>query len=251
MALASYPENDTHMVSKSYFTTCDEDGLMDFEIEIELPMPPGLTFADTASYENAELGSLGGAFADGNMAEAAKSYIGPQFKEQSIRALRDMGARIGGNRARAKMGVTPNPNTRALFKQVNLRTFQFTYKMIPESDEEANQIYKITNYFRQELYPQSTVTQPVDFETGYFFPKRWQIMFFLRNTSGGWFSTRGSDTPQLQPAYLTSFQTSYNTGGNTMFVSPGGYGRFSEVDVSMTFMESKTLFKKDIRENYY
>ena len=242
---------DTNMVSKAYFVTCDEDGFPDYETEIILPMPPGVSFIDNATYENAELGALGGAVANGDLLESAKSYIGSNFKEQATKAVKDMAARVGGNRARAALGRTPNPNTRALFKQVSPRVFTFGYKLVPESNREADEIYNITNYFRQELYPESTSTQPVDFETGYFFPKRWQVIFQLRQQGGGWFSTRGKDTPTLLPAYLSAFSTTYNAGGNTLFVEPGGHGRFSEVDISMTFMESKTLFKKNIRDEHY
>jgi len=212
---------------------------------ITLPIPSGLSFADGAAYENADLGALGASFADETMTENVKSYIGDNFQAQASKAVKDMAARIGGNKVRAKMGRTPNPNTRALFRQVNLRTFQFGYKMIPQSDGEAKEIIKIIKLFRSELYPTSTSESPDDFQTGYFFPKRFQIKFYLLE-KGSLIETK--DIPKIMPAYLTGFSTSYNGGGPTMFVDPSvGKARFSEVDISMTFMESKTLFKPDVK----
>ena len=39
--------------------------------------------------------------------------------------------------------VSVNPNTRAVFNTVNLRAFSFTFKMIPNSAQEAQEIQKI------------------------------------------------------------------------------------------------------------
>lgn len=247
---ATYPlDIEKRFTSKAEFRSVNESGSPDGN-KITLPIPVGLTFGDTAAYENAELGGFGGAFADGTVIEAAKSYIGSDFKEQASKAVKDMAARVGGNRVRAKMGRTPNPNTRALFKQVNLRTFSFTYKMIPESDKEAKEIIKIIKFFRQELYPEPTGKSYEDFQTGYFFPKRFQIKFYLL-TGGALVETK--DIPKIQPAYLSAITTAYNSGGSTMFIDPAGENkaRFSEVDLSLTFMESRTLFKKDVERLEY
>lgn len=251
--MPTYPEDlQKRFNGKVMFQTVNENGQSDlFGPIIQLPLPLGLSFADTASYENAELGAIGGVLADPDktLGNAASTYIGPAFRDQATKAVRDMAARIGGNRARATLGVTPNPNTRALFKQVNLREFQFTYKMIPQSDKEADAIRDIIKTFRQELYPTSTSTQPDDFQTGYFFPMRWEAIFFLKENGA---FTETEELPRIKPAYLKAIQSTYNSGSSTMFVDPTkGKARFSEVDISLSFMESKTLFKPDIRDENF
>ena len=65
MATAKYPSIDTDLTGKIYFNTVDEDGAVELGgNQIILPIPPGITFADGAAYENADLGPYGSAFAD-------------------------------------------------------------------------------------------------------------------------------------------------------------------------------------------
>lgn len=243
-----FPEDFEDIGGKVEFQSVDEDG-GPVGTKIKLPMPPGMTFADGAAYENAELGGFGAAFADDNIIKSAKSYVDTgDFLGQTGNLVKDVAARMGGNRVRAKLGRTPNPNTRALFKQVNLRTFQFNYKLIPSSESESKEITKIIRAFRKELYPMPTSQQEQNFQTGYLFPLRFEVFFFVR--MGKSFITT-DDMPKMQPAYLTAFQTSFNSSGPTMFTDgDGAQSRFSEVDMSITLMESRTLFKHDVEKGF-
>jgi hypothetical protein len=250
---AQWPSDlETRFPGKVTFRPVNESGDPDTHT-ITLPLPAGLTFQDTVAYENAELSAIGGIAADGGieaLMSAMGTYAGPNFQEQALKAVKDLGARAGGNRARAALGRTPNPNTRALFKQPNLRTFVFSYKMVPQSSDEADQIIKLIKLFRAELYPTSTSTDPDDFQSGFFFPKRFQIKFYLLKGGTGGTLVETDDVPKIQPAYLSAFSASYNSGGPAMFIDAGGdnKARFSEVDISMTFMESRTLFKPDVKQ---
>lgn len=253
---AMWPSDlESRFPGKVTFKPVNENGDPDTHT-ITLPIPAGLTFQDTVAYENAELSAIGGVAADGGIegiTKALGTYAGPNFQQQALKAVKDLGARAGGNRARAALGVTPNPNTRALFKQPNLRTFVFSYKMVPQSSEESNSITKMIKLFRSDLYPTSTSTDPDDFQSGFFFPKRFQIKFYLLQGGTGGALVETDDVPKIQPAYLTAFSSTYNSGGPSMFIDPGGdsKARFSEVDISMTFMESRTLFKPDVRKEGY
>lgn len=103
-----------------------------------LYMPVGLQIADKVEYENAQLGAIGAslgnvsdpnaAASEGNLTDTAKSLVSSAVAMFSDRA---------GQAARARSLTAPNPNTRALFKQVSLRQFQFTFKLIPSSPSEA------------------------------------------------------------------------------------------------------------------
>lgn len=251
MATAKYPSKDADLTGKIYFNTVDENGTLELGgNQIILPIPPGITFQDGAAYENADLGAFGSAFADGRFLDAAKSYIDEgNFGAQASNLVKDLAAKVGGNRVRSRMGRTPNPNTRALFKQVNLRTFSFTFKMIPTSSDESDEIVNVVKYFRQELYPTPTSESARNFQTGYFFPKRWDIAFYLLSGDGSFSIT--DDVPKIQPAYLTAIQTAYNSSTPAMYTEPGAFkARFSEVDISLTFLESKTLFQKDVKDGF-
>ena len=86
-----------------------------------------------------------------------------------------------GFQAAVSIGVqrTMNPNTRALFKGVNLREFSFNFKMIANSQREAIAIERIVNHFRTELYPNviSALNVPIAYEM----PNAFSIQFTHHN----------------------------------------------------------------------
>ena len=135
--------------------------------------------------------------------------------------------------------VALNPNTQAMFKAVPLREFTFTFKMIPTTAEEALEIKKIIKFFRTELYP--TVI-PLGGEggvaAGYEFPNVFRI------------EMKYNDDKQLAtkilPSYLRNFTATYNASSMGFHKD----GEFTEVDISMTFMEHTTLHKKLIEQDY-
>ena len=46
--------------------------------------------------------------------------------------------------------ITTNPNVRALFKNVPLRNFSFTFQLVPTSQQEARMVEDIIKIFREE-----------------------------------------------------------------------------------------------------
>jgi hypothetical protein len=241
MAL-DYPEDKDRLHGIAKFKVVTGKGL-ELGPTITLPIPANLTFTDGAAYENAELGMFANMFApDTQGVEQDQAAADGMSKEKGVRITTDLLTKVTGNRTRAFLGKTPNPNTRALFKQVNLRTFQVNYKMIPTSEREARNIKDIVNAFRSELYPESTGETDGDLEIAYLFPNRFRIRFYLGNREG-----RFEVEPKLLDAYLTSMTTSYNSSSQAVFSEAGGNFNFSETDISMTFLESKTLFSRDVR----
>ena len=116
--------------------------------------------------------------------------------------------------------------------------------MIPTSEREASNIKEIVNAFRAELYPESTGETDGDLEIAYLFPNRFRIRFYLGNHEG-----RFEVEPRLLDAYLTNMTTTYNSTSQAVFSEAGGNLNFSETDISLTFLESKTLFSRDVRKN--
>ena len=205
-----------------------------------LYMPVGLQIADKVEYENAQLGAIGaalGGVSDPNAA-ASETPIGEVASTLVSQAVSKFSERAGAA-FRARNLKAPNPNTRALFKQVNLRQFQFTFKLIPTSESEANNIPEIIKYFRTEMYPKNITFD--DLALGYKFPNKFRIEF----------QTGGNDlVTKLSDCYLEAFQTNYNPS-NAAFLQRGSSpAHFSETDISLTFMEARTLSKEDIAQGF-
>ena len=250
-----YPLNEDRLSSHITLDVIDGN-LNNVGPQFKLPLPQGLGIADGANYENADLGLKGmavqGKAHGGDTVEqleaqeaqegsAADGQEGndPNKKSTAGKIVDDVISRFGGNLGRLAVGVSPNPNTRAVFRQVNLRSFQLAFKMMPASTDEAQNIKDIVEEFRTQLYPEAQgYGEGEDFVTAFKFPN----LFHMRVHLGD------KEVKELQflPAYLTSMSTTYNSSTSAVMAKDGGSFSFAETDISLTFMEYRALFKRMI-----
>lgn len=225
---------------------------------VSLYMPPGLQFRDNVGYESYDLGASG-ALIEGGLQKgigAAKSLSGGLSSfinsmkptDASPGDLAKLGAvqlaaakpilraeRLGA--AKSVLGATLNPNTRVFFKQVNIREFSFSFKLIGRSKQEVDQIKKIIKFFRTELYPETIDIS--DVSVGYKFPHKFNIRFLYDGIEM-------TSAPKIKPCFLRDVSTSYNASGMSMHSD----GEFLEVDLTLNLQEARALSKKDIKEGY-
>lgn len=125
-----------------------------------------------------------------------------------------------------------NPNRRTLFRAVAPREFRFTFKLIASSPQEAQEIDDIITFFRTEMYPESIGE---DLSIGYIYPNMFDIRMKYGDNKVGY---------GLLPCYLSGVSTTINPTSMSFHKD----GKPSEVDVTLAFVEERTLIKKDIRE---
>jgi len=230
---------------------------------VSLYLPRAIQIQDTVTYDNAfQLGLIGGAVEQalgdgGNVIGAiggsvareivglGKTFMGNtdgMSKEAAgllsaklAAAIPKVGTGVGGA-VRSATGLTTNPNTRAIFKDVPIRNFSFAFQLIPTSQNEAIVVEKIIKRFRTELYP--TALQAGGVNIGYKFPNRFQIKVKYNN--------REIQGIKFLPVYLQSFNATYNSASGGMHSD----GRFSAVDISLTFSETRAITKKDVEGGY-
>ena len=134
-----------------------------------------------------------------------------------------------------------NPHTRAVFNQVNLRQFSFTFKFIPASRQEATIVQSIVKHFRTQMYPEllNVGTDGASLPLGYKFPNLFEITF----------KHRGSEAkiPRLELCYLRGVQSTYNPTGQAFFDD----GHPNEIDMTLQFQEFRTLSREDIEKGGY
>jgi len=131
--------------------------------------------------------------------------------------------------------VTLNPNTVAAFGSVGLRTFTYQFKFIPKSRDEAEEVKKIIYFFRKNAYPEK-----IGGLVGYKFPNMFRIrLLYQVEGVNSYFKSIGTG---ILDSYLQSVTTNYNP--TTMAFHPDGNP--VEIDVSLTFIEHRTLSKSDI-----
>ena len=221
---------------------------------ISLYLPMGLAFRDNVTYENFDLGAVGGAIAQGaGIASAMTDGIGSFInglkgsgsaelaKLAGVTAAKSVLPAEGAAAIKIQGGVTLNPNSRIMFKQPNIREFAFAFKFIARSAEEQESVNQIIKIFRTELYP-SSIDAQIGGQTislGYNFPKKFQLSF----------EYDGGEIPglaKIKPCYLRDVSTTFNSSQMAMHKD----GNFMEVDMTLSFQETAALTQSDIEDGF-
>ena len=232
-----------------------KDLAVDFEKgSVQLFLPQQLQINDAAGYSNMDLGNIGysieqGASIIGATAGAIEQGVN-DFKSLFDRGLPTASAELAMVRAARNIpviapeasagisqlkGVTVNPNTRAQFTSVPLREFSFQFTLIPKSQQEAEMIKKIIRWFRKETYPELIAGG-----FGYKFPSRLRIVASYKNKVH-------INGIRFLPVYLRSFSVAYNSQGQGMHKD----GNFNSAAITMAFVESRPLSRKDVEQDGY
>lgn len=221
---------------------------------ISLYLPLGLAFRDNVTYENFDLGAAGASMEAGlgfaeSMVKGLGSFVsnltsgdnGDLAKLAGVQLASQFGSFGAEAQAASKLagGVTLNPNSRILFKQPNIREFTFAFKMIAKSKKEAREINEIIKLLRTELYPDEITANVGDasISLGYKFPNKFNIAF----------EYDGDKIPglaKIKPCYLRDVSTTFNASQMAMHED----GNFMEVDMTLSFQETKALVRKDVSE---
>ena len=226
---------------------------------VTLYLPQAITFADQADYEsNVQLGALGGTAEatinrGGTAGQAIAGAIrngtsvlsdlitgntgasGEAARLAAVRVANAVPGDVAGNVAASTLRVGVNPNKRTLFRSVNIREFSFQFKMIANSRREAIEIENIIKFFRTELYP--SVTGQGTEIVGYNFPNLFDIDMKYNNQPVA---------TKIKPVYLRNVTTTYNPSSMGWHAD----GKPSEVDVTLAFVEERTLNKADVAGGY-
>jgi hypothetical protein len=238
-----------------------------------LYLPLSVVFPDGVSYENADLGNVGalaekalgsGSSVAGAVMDIVKGgaktlvdalsgnqqggAVGSLITQMALKKLPSDFADAGAlQTAQTSLSrVTTNPNARVLFKGVSFREFTFQFKLIASSKYEAEQIEGMIKWLRINMYPDTIPLLGVSM--GYQFPPRFMIKMMHRDDTE---STSREIFNKIKPAYLKSVNTTYNSTQQSFHIhNDGSKPKPFEVDLTLSFQESRQLEQKDIREGY-
>lgn len=202
---------------------------------IYFPIPAGLSFSDQAEYSSVDLGLLGLEF-DKGMGPTAGQGVG-----KAVGMAAGIGAQILAKAGQYQKtadalalgtGRLMSPNKRTSFQGMSIRSFEFTFKMMPKNKSDANIIRDINTIFRLNIYPSSELGGAI-----LNFPPTWSIKFY--NSKG----IENIHIPRIyDECFLTSISSTYNAGSN-LFHDDGSP---VEVDISLKFEEAKALTRDDL-----
>ena len=220
-------------------------------------LPSTLQFQDNIEYTNVDLGIIGSAAAkalgDPNASgktilNAIKNNITPDFasiQEAFNVGLKSEGAQVAALRLSSKLspevqgaietttGIALNPNRRSTLRGIGVRQFRFTFKMIPTSQVEAEEVKQIVQFFREEMYPD---TSDEGLNAALRFPSKFNIKMFYDNKRVA---------TKILPSFLANVDVVYNATGMAFHKD----GNFQETDISLSFVEERALVKQDITDD--
>lgn len=227
--------------------------------QVSLYMPQAININDNVTYDNAELGARGAGVLSALNNAAGLGAAAREMIKQTFAPLTDLfnsqlagqAARLAASRAAsaftpsdvsaaAQIGlqVKVNPNTRSLFTGVNIRQFTFQYDFVSTSPEETNQINKIINFFRTELYPSTFGRTETSIPIGYKFPNLFEIKFRWGDSQ--------MNIPQPLLCNLRDVQTVYNPGSMSFHAD----GNATHIQMTLIFQEFRALTQEDIKKGH-
>ncbi len=210
------------------------------DTHIIFPIPQALQFSDSAAYGNSELGFTGAMILNAGKSSGvsdAFNNVVNQAQASVPADLKSLAGMLGSNVLRGEnrsavgvaTGTTLNKNIVTEFSGVGTRQFSFQFKLISGSARESRVIRDIVDTFRNGLYPEGNSLQLK-------YPPTWTINFM----KGG---KEIDYIPKIFETYLTTMSSSYNNSMNLFHED----GSPVEVDIQITFMESRVLTLADIK----
>ena len=230
--------------------------------EIALFMPVGLQFSDGASYTTVDLGRIGSVVNNGrgNIINQSVSVASDAFRGSiaelssgngSSFAAAAIAAKVPGSTSASAREVysigkrvVTNPYTNVAFSNSEVRSYNFTFKFMPASKDESKDVLRIIKMLRKYMY----VEERDSFVLRY--PPKFEITFWIPNLakseeeaaiSG---DSEAPHLPKPYDCYLTNLQEVVNPSGNAFFED----GSPAEIDLTLTFQETKSLTRRDIEE---
>jgi hypothetical protein len=237
--------------------TFDDDFGVEQKQRACLYMPMTVQQMENVSVGPESLGVIGGSIssviAGGNATltglatKAAQAGLGGVVDFVSGNATQELGSLMANKIAsrlntQAGLGVQNatriqiSPNTRAMFKQVNIREWSFTFQLIPTSEEESILIENIIDFFRMEQLPVELGAGGVSM--AYRFPN-------LMTIDASYTTEEGEVIPiitRFLPSYLQAVDVTYNTTAMSFYEN----GKYHDATMSLKFIEYRPLNKHDI-----
>lgn len=188
-------------------------------IGLGLQEPPTVTYRTT--WESQDLGELlttGRASPGSAAAEVARQKAG---------MTGDFGKAVGAanvaGASETARGEIRNPYKQQLFRSVEYRTFGFNFSFLPDSIDEAKEIYNLIQLLRETMLPTRS-------DNAYYlvYPAEYTLTYMYKND-------RNENVPGIGTCALTDVGVRY--GGNDFVTFKNSEGKPAEIGLSLSFKE--------------
>lgn len=141
-----------------------------------------------------------------------------------------------GSQLSAATGISPNPKTESVFKNVAFRTFSFQYTFFPRSSEESIKVLSIIKEFKYHMHPEFKDNNGFLF----IFPSEFDIVYYKDDKVNDKINKHTS-------CVLTEMNVNYTP--NNLF-NTFADGTPTQIDVTLNFKELAILTKDEIEAGY-
>lgn len=196
-------------------------------------------------YVNTDMGAIGNLLqGSGSVLDQIKQKMNDELARSVLLNLSQIptmiASAIGSNfsfegAASVTTGTTQNPFREQMFKSVDNRTFNFEYKFLPRSPEEAKAVQNIIQEFKYHMHPEISAG-------GYFYiyPSEFDITYMYKGS-------QNMNIHKISTCVLENMVVDYGgAGGFHTF----GDGMPTEINMRLQFKELEVLTKERIEAGY-
>ena len=226
---------------------------------ISLYMPPNFKAGYKANYKNSETGLagvLGQQLAEATSVDTMLQQLGDTATFNTIMsALTDTltmklaagaadlvsGGDLEGVLRKGQQKAL-NPAVEAIFQSVDLRTFNYSFRFTPRSENEVRTVDNIIKLFKFHMLPERVQNEAVGRHL--IFPSEFEIYYMFQGVENQWYPFTGA-------CVLTDMEVTYGPGGESQHFRPvDGSPPPTEINMSLTFTETEIMTKEKIVEGF-
>lgn len=216
------------------FSIKDRNDLENARQSIWLYAPPGLSTADGVAYGQLDLGILAGVVSQIENEGIANALNRDNLESVGVAAGSAFAPDFLKGKSLFTTGNASNPFSVQQLAGTQPRSFNFTFKLVAHNDKESETCRLIENTFRKFMYPKMSASK-----LHLKYPPYFQIEFLTNGEAN-------EHLPFINLSLLQNMTATYNQSSNVYHMNDGKGARPVEVDMSLTFIESRNMTRDDL-----
>ena len=194
---------------------------------VGLYFPVGHSISDSLNYGTFEEGLAGMAIDRfSRRGRNVQDITGDDVREVAGSIARSATPGNIGDVLTRRAGKATNPREFMMFNAPNIRDFSFSFRFVPHSFKEANDVPEIIKFFRVAAYPRESTTQ-------YIFPDTFKVNY----------KQGGTGIIKLPELACTSVNVTYNPNSISYFVDNGIP---VEITLELSFTELRPISRTQV-----
>ena len=145
-------------------------------------------------------------------------------------------------------GIVTNPNTELLFNNMDMRTFQLKWKLVPRNSTEAEHVRGIINTLKKAMLPGTSVDSVFEISWGDGVKSGFISVPDLVRVSFMSGSGPASYLPQYKMCAITQVDINYTPDGSyaTTYGADKTTGGVVATEITVGFQETKLVYREEV-----